>query len=181
MMAFCRHVLSPCRHRAGMCLSETLSKWIAKVPETTVDCIKIRLPTRLYDNLVEWFVNDFKHKIIDVVLARNTLCNENFLQYLENYYKFIVFNYPYYRINYKNIQDNTDPTYSQIDKRAVEHQIPALWRQQCAIQKHAYRQQAAFCVCIKLLSNGTIGDGGTVAALLRQPVTAHGRQYCGSQ
>ena len=70
---------------------------------------------------------------------------------------------------------------SQIDKRAVEHQIQVLWRQQCAIQKHACRQQAAFCVRIKLLSNGTIGDGGTVAALLRQPVTAHGRQYCGSQ
>ena len=60
---------------------------------------------------MEWFVNDFKHKIIDVSLARNTLCNENFLQYLENYYKFIVFNYPYYMINYKNIQENTDPTY----------------------------------------------------------------------
>ena len=60
---------------------------------------------------MEWFVNDFKHKIIDVSLARNTLCNENFLQCLENYYKFIVFNYPYYRINYKKFQDNTDPTY----------------------------------------------------------------------
>ena len=56
---------------------------------------------------------------------------------------------------------------SQIDKRTVEHHIPALRRQQCAIQKHACRQQADFCVRIKLLSNGTIGDGGIVAAVLR--------------
>ena len=53
---------------------------------------------------------------------------------------------------------------TQIDKRTVEDQIPALRWQQCAIQKHACRQQADFCVRIKLLSNGTIGDGGTVAA-----------------